>query len=309
MLTADKLHSTLIIANDPDADRLAVAEKLPSGNWKIFNGNEIGILLADWVWTQYKTKHPNSDSKNCVVLNSTVSSKMLQSMASKENLYYEETLTGFKWLGNKAQELMQRGYTFLYAFEEAIGFMIGDICLDKDGIRGAAVFAEMASYYREHQSISCKERLMQLYQKYGYFATRNRYFFCYDPKVMESIFQSIRNDGKYCSHVGPFQVATIRDLTTGYDSSQPDKKAILPISSSTHMITFFFVNGGIATLRGSGTEPKLKYYVELHGDIVDKSTTEAEYAKINDILESLVQCVITELLQPERNALQRPNDD
>jgi len=130
MKTADAHNVRLIIANDPDSDRLAVAEKLPNGEWKIFTGNEIGILLGHWVWTQYKTKHPKVEPENCVVLNSTVSSKMLKAMADKEGLTYEETLTGFKWLGNKAEEFIKAGKHFLFAFEEAIGFMVSDVCLD-----------------------------------------------------------------------------------------------------------------------------------------------------------------------------------
>jgi phosphomannomutase len=104
---ADSSGAKVIIANDPDADRLAAAEKQPSGEWKIFNGNELGIILADWAYTQYKAKHPNVDnstflsiSNDCritnqspagslVVLNTTVSSKMLWAMAKAEGLHYE----------------------------------------------------------------------------------------------------------------------------------------------------------------------------------------------------------------------------
>ncbi|PRP84723.1 hypothetical protein PROFUN_07825 [Planoprotostelium fungivorum] len=264
MNTADRNGCTIVIANDPDADRLAVAEKQKSGEWKIFTGNEIGILLGHWVWSQYRLKHPEVDPANCVVLNTTVSSKMLASMAKKEGLYYEETLTGFKWLGNKAQELEKTGKKFLYAFEEAIGFMIGDTCLDKDGIRAAAVFVEMV-IYNEARGLDCGGALQELFAKYGYFATNNRYFFCYDPLLMDKIFTRIRNQGQYFSTIGGYKVKNIRDLTTGFDDSQAESKAILPTSKSTHMITFYFENGCVATLRGSGTEPKLKYYVELSG--------------------------------------------
>ena len=220
-------------------------------------------------------------------------------MADHEGLYYEETLTGFKWLGNKADELQKKGLKFLYAYEEAIGFMVGDICLDKDGVRGAAVWAEMAIYLNDVLHINCNERLNQLYEKYGYYATNNRYYFCYNPKTLESIFQEIRNGGKYCESIGPYKVKNIRDLTTGYDNCQSDNKAILPVSSSTHMITFFFENGCIGTLRGSGTEPKLKYYVELAGkDPQETKTT----------LDDIVHHMIKQLLQPEKNGLEAPRD-
>jgi len=277
---------------------LAVAEKQEKGECKIFTGNEIGILLGHWAWTQYKHKNPDIKPANCAVLNTTVSSKMLKAMAEKEGLYYEETLTGFKWLGNKADELQKQGKHFVFAFEEAIGFMVGDVCLDKDGIRGGAVFAEMAVYLN-NRSLLCGQHLNNLYKEYGYFATNNRYFFCYDPKILELIFQRIRNDGKYCNSVGSFKVKHIRDLTTGYDNSQPNNKAILPVSSSTYMITFFFENGCVGTLRGSGTEPKLKYYVELAG-----SDPQATTKTLNDIVDAM----IAQLLEPEKNGLEKPKD-
>eukprot|EP01114_Cavostelium_apophysatum_P020958 TRINITY_DN7176_c0_g1_i1.p1 TRINITY_DN7176_c0_g1~~TRINITY_DN7176_c0_g1_i1.p1 ORF type:complete len:607 (-),score=197.81 TRINITY_DN7176_c0_g1_i1:64-1842(-) len=298
--TAEKNDSKLIVANDPDSDRLAVAEKLSNGEWKIFTGNEIGILLAHWVWTQYKKAHKDVVPAKCAVINSTVSSKMLKALAAKEGLYYDETLTGFKWLGNRAEELKKQGYTFLFAFEEAIGFMVSDICLDKDGVRGAAVFAEMALFLNRNGT-TVNDHLNELYKQYGYFATKNRYFFCYDPKVMESIFKEIRNGGKYCETVGPYKIKDIRDLTTGYDTSKPDKKPVLPISSSTHMITFTFENGTVGTLRGSGTEPKLKYYVELNGNY-----DEAE--KVRKTLDDVVDAMIKQLLQPEKNGLTPPKD-
>jgi phosphomannomutase len=300
MAAADSSGAKVIIANDPDADRLAAAEKQPSGEWKIFNGNELGIILADWAYTQYKTKHPNVDNSSLVVLNTTVSSKMLWAMAKAEGLHYEETLTGFKWLGNKAQDLAKTGKKFLFAFEEAIGYMIGDMSLDKDGIRAAAAFAEMSVHYYMHDN-TLANRLKQLQEKYGYFASNNRYFFNYDPSKLAPIFDYMRNGGKYFEAAGRFKIKHIRDLTTpGYDTQQADKKPILPVSRGSQMITFFFENGAILTLRGSGTEPKIKYYSELQGTDVDATNKE---------LAELVQAVIHDFLRPEANGLVKPSDN
>ena len=98
----------------------------------MFTGNEIGVLLAYWVLTEYKKRHTEvKDWSKYLMVNTTVSSKMIQSLCHKEGLTYEETLTGFKWIGNRADELRAQGYTFLFGFEEAIGYMVGDACLDK----------------------------------------------------------------------------------------------------------------------------------------------------------------------------------
>lgn len=114
--TAEKHESKLILANDPDADRLAVAERQDDGNWKIFNGNEIAFLLADWMFKHYK-----GDKKKVAMVSSTVSSKILKAMAEQEGFYWDETLTGFKWIGNRCAELEKEGYNVLLGFEVEIG--------------------------------------------------------------------------------------------------------------------------------------------------------------------------------------------
>eukprot|EP01122_Echinamoeba_exundans_P010951 TRINITY_DN420_c0_g1_i1.p1 TRINITY_DN420_c0_g1~~TRINITY_DN420_c0_g1_i1.p1 ORF type:complete len:536 (+),score=130.88 TRINITY_DN420_c0_g1_i1:497-2104(+) len=302
MELGDKENAPIVIANDPDADRLAAAERQPNGQWRVFNGNELGILIAHWSWTQYKAKHPDVDPAKCFVVASTVSSKMLQAMAKAEGLKFYETLTGFKWIGNKAIEEHNKGNKCIFCFEEAIGYMVGDACWDKDGIRAAAVFGEFASWVYAHGK-NVSAYLDDLYAKYGFFATNNRYFFCYEPEKLPLIFGEMRNGGKYVDTCGRFKISSIRDLTTpGYDSTQPDKKPILPVSRGTEMITFHFENGAVATLRGSGTEPKLKYYTELPGAPgVDSKIVEAE-------LSELVQEIIKHFLQPEKWGLQKPKD-
>jgi len=302
METADKASSTLILATDPDADRLAVAEKLKDGQWKVFTGNEIGALLAYWSWFNFRARNPSVDPAKCLVINSTVSSKFLKAMADKEGFQYMETLTGFKWLGGLAEQKTKEGYHFIFAFEEAIGFLVGGICYDKDGVNAAAVFAEM-SIFLGKDGVSPSQKLVDLYSKYGYFITRNKYFFCYDPVKMEAIFNAIRNydnTGKYPAMCGSYPIKHVRDLTTGYDNSQPGDKAILPTSTSTQMITFFFENGCVATLRGSGTEPKLKYYVELSG---------SDPVWVEKTLQDMVHAIIDICLKPKENNLQPPSEE
>jgi phosphoglucomutase / phosphopentomutase len=139
--TANENESTIILANDPDADRLAVAEKnLQTNEWKIFNGNEIGAMLGWWLWHNFKVKYREeiakdaSFVKNAYMLYSTVSSQILQSIAEVEGFNCEDTLTGFKWMGNRASELIQNNKHVIFSFEEAIGFLCGNKVLDKDGI-------------------------------------------------------------------------------------------------------------------------------------------------------------------------------
>ncbi|KAK7097300.1 hypothetical protein V1264_004302 [Littorina saxatilis] len=258
----------IIVANDPDADRLAVAEKLPSGEWKIFSGNELGALLGNWMWVSYRKQNPTVPGGDIYMIASTVSSKILNTMASYEGFKFEETLTGFKWMANKADELQKQGKTVLFAFEEAIGFMCGTNVLDKDGVSAAAIITEYASQLYARNSTLEKE-LETIYGRYGYHLSSNSYFICHDSATIARMFEELRNmggRGKYPEFCGPYKISSVRDLTTGYDSSQPDKKPLLPVSKSSQMITFTFENGCVATLRTSGTEPKIKYYTEHRPD-------------------------------------------
>jgi len=297
METAEAADAQIILANDPDADRLAAAEKDAAGNWHLFTGNELGTLLGHWQWQKYQEHQAAGNSvKPAAMLASTVSSKQLNAMAKQEGFRFEETLTGFKWMGNRTQELRSEGYDVLFSFEEAIGFCIGDLIKDKDGVAASAVFAEMSlSLYREGKTV--KSHLQDLGNRYGHFQARNSYVICGDPVVTGRIFDRLRAGGDYLWQCGDFKVEHIRDLTTGFDSSNSDGKATLPTDASSHMITYTFTNGTVATLRTSGTEPKIKYYVEVAG----KPGEPRENAE--ELAIQMEKSFIDEFLQPQANGL------
>lgn len=297
---ADRVHSRLVLACDPDADRLAAAEKTPAHEWKPFSGNEIGTLLADWLLGQYRARHPHTPVASLLLVNTTVSSKMMQAIARHHGCRYEETLTGFKWMGDLVVRLERdEGCHLVLAYEQAIGYMPGNMSPDKDGVRTAAVFAEMAVHVYTQLHTTLWAHLDTLYTKYGYMAARDSYFFCYDPRVMQNIFDAMRVGGKYPAAVGEFAVTRVRDLQKpGHDSAQPDGKPTLPVSGSP-MVTFFFANGGVITLRGSGTEPKLKYYSELPaGPGMDRTHADQTLAR-------MIDAMVRELLKPEQNGLSK----
>jgi len=298
--TAEAHGSRLILANDPDADRLAVAEKNSEGEWRMFTGNELGTLLGHWQWRKYETRKASGVSAlPAAMLASTVSSKQLRAVAEAEGFLFEETLTGFKWMGNRTQELRDAGYEVIFSFEEAIGFCNGDLVKDKDGVAASAVFTEMALQLAK-DGVTVGEHLEALGQKYGHFVTDNHYAICHDPAITDRIFSRLRGDGEYLKQCGGYQVKHIRDLTTGFDSSQADNAATLPSDPSSHMITYTFENGAVATLRTSGTEPKIKYYVEVAGTPGQSKEDARELAR------QMRASFVTEFLQPEENALELP---
>jgi phosphomannomutase len=298
---AEKLGCSIILATDPDADRLAVAERQGDGSWFVLHGNDIGILLADWYWESYHRSHPEVAPIDCCMLTTAVSSGMLQALCNKEGIFFEETLTGFKWLGSVAHSLIkEKKKTFLFAYEEAIGYLLGDMSLDKDGVRAAAVLYELAAQLAAKGETLWSKR-EEIFKKIGFFAANNHYFFCHEPSIMKNVFDKMRHGGNYLDSIGEYKVTRVRDLTEGYDSLTADHLPTLPVSKSTQMITFFFENGCVATLRGSGTEPKLKYYIEHHGAYEEKEKVKAE-------LDSIVKAIIKECLDPETSGLIAPRD-
>nr|XP_045378349.1 phosphoglucomutase-2 isoform X1 [Camelus bactrianus] len=299
---ADKTKAKIVLANDPDADRLAVAEKQDSGEWRVFSGNELGALLGWWLFTSWKEKNQDHSAlKDTYMLSSTVSSKILRAIALKEGFHFEETLTGFKWMGNRAKQLIDQGKNVLFAFEEAIGYMCCPFVLDKDGVSAAVITAELASFLAT-KNLSLSQQLKAIYIEYGYHITKASYFICHDQGTVKKLFENLRNyDGKnnYPKTCGKFEISGIRDLTTGYDDSQPDKKAVLPTSKRSQMITFTFANGGVATIRTSGTEPKIKYYSEL---CAPPGNSDPEQLKRE--LNELVSAIEEHFFQPQKYNLQ-----
>lgn len=231
-------------------------------------------------------------------------------MGNVDGYNFIETLTGFKWMGNRAIDVMNEGKEVLFAFEEAIGFMFSNAVLDKDGVSAATHLATMACYIRETQGITLTQKLNEIYEKYGYHCTNCSYLFCDKAPVIKRIFERLRNyqDGKPNTYPqtilnGEFAIENVRDLTTGVDTSQPDGKAVLPVSASTQMITFSFKNGLVITLRTSGTEPKIKYYAELCAKPEEK-----DWQSLRETLDRMVNVIVEEFLQPSVNDLKPKSD-
>ncbi|KAL1872492.1 hypothetical protein Plec18167_006610 [Paecilomyces lecythidis] len=252
MKTADENNRDLIIANDPDADRFAVAEKV-NDSWFTFTGNHIGVLLASHIIDSI-----GDDGRRIAVLNSAVSTGMLEKMALAKGLHFEETLTGFKWMGNIARKLEKDGFKVPFAFEEALGYMFTEVCYDKDGLTAALVFLAAEAKWRA-QGLTPYAKLQQLFKEYGHHETMNSYFRSPNPVTTAALFRSIRN-GSFSESktLGSFKILRWRDMTEGYDSGTPDGKPVLPVDSTSQMLTLWLDRDVKFTLRGSGTEPKVK---------------------------------------------------
>ncbi|KAF3010581.1 Phosphoglucomutase-3 [Curvularia kusanoi] len=288
--TADATSANLILASDPDADRLAAAENIGK-SWHIFTGNQLGLLLGSYIYERYSASKPR---EKLAMLASTVSSRSLAALAKKEGFHFTETLTGFKWLGNVARDLEKQGYDVAYAFEEALGYMIPQTVHDKDSISAAAVFLTAASQWLE-KGLTPYTKLQQLYESLGYFEDANTYLVSPSPSVTTSVFTAIRAlDKPHPATIGTRRIVRWRDLTLGYDSKSGDHIPDLPVDPTAQMITCELDDGAVFTVRGSGTEPKIKLYIECQGKTSEDAKTGA-----NGILEDLLR----EWFKPEENGL------
>ncbi|KAI6126214.1 hypothetical protein EV401DRAFT_1854927 [Pisolithus croceorrhizus] len=262
-----------VLAQDPDADRFTAAERGTDGSWFLFTGDQLGALFASHVLSKYKAT--GKPLGKLAMIASTVSSRMIEAMARVEGFKFVDCLTGFKFIGNNALDLVAAGYEVPFGYEEAIGFMFGSEIRDKDGVAAAVMFAELVAEV-QGRGLTVRGYLDELYQRYGYFETKNSYFACSDPVTIDRIFWGIRHfqesDStiRFPTSIAGLTVNSVIDLTAGYgydSTNAPSYQPRLPLSSG-HMVQFRAQSTNdpdikiVLTVRTSGTEPKIKYYLE-----------------------------------------------
>lgn len=225
-----------------------------SGSWFTFTGNHVGALIASHLFDSID----NNNGSRIAVLNSTVSSGMLEKMAAAKGIHFQEALTGFKWMANIARDLEGSGYTVPFAFEEALGYMFPSVCYDKDGVTAAMVFLAAEAKWRA-QGLTPFGKLRSLFSEFGHHETLNTYFRSPNPDMTMTLFREIRG-GRFRTDesLGPFKISRWRDMTEGYDSGTDDNKPTLPIDETSQMLTLWMDRDVRFTFRASGTEPKVK---------------------------------------------------
>lgn len=301
---ADEENVSLVLANDPDADRFSVAfKRKDTGKWQQLTGNEIGILFAAYVIEELT---PKEDLKKTWLLNSTVSSQLLGSMADKLHFNFTSTLTGFKWIGNKAIDLKSEGYSVPFGYEEAIGYMFG-VVDDKDGISAAVMWLQLYERWFSSGKVDIATKLEEIYANYGYYKECNGYYKTPDtettPRIFNHTIRKLYPEGEhYPKKLADFDVVEWRDLTLGFDLATSNNKPELPVDASSHMITAVLQPRELPaekvrfTCRGSGTEPKLKVYIEGRSE-------QGEEAAL-DVARKCWNTLRDEWFKPEQNNLE-----
>ncbi len=284
---ARKLSAELVLANDPDADRLAVAIPDPSSptGYMQLTGNQVGVLLGHHVLSR------DPDPATAVLLASLVSSPMLGVVARSMGAHYEETLTGFKWIANRAIALEADGKSrFLFGYEEALGYTVGRLVRDKDGVSAALAFAELASELSA-LGTSVKDRLEVLYRKYGLFVstqvnlTRKGQA---GAREIAAMMDALRKNPP--SSIGGVAVAAFSDVEAGTRVAA-GKTEELPLPPS-NVLVFELEGGSRVIARPSGTEPKVKFYVDVREPMTAGETLAQAEARASATMKRLADAFV-----------------
>jgi len=267
---AKKERADVIIANDPDVDRLALSVRNPAGEYVQLTGNQVGTLLGHYVLTE----GPKGDR---VALASIVSSPMLGTIAKTLGVRYEETLTGFKWIANRAIELSaETGAKFVFGYEEALGYTVGELVRDKDGIGAAVIAAELCAV-RKAQGKSLLDALDDLSREYGLFVSGQTSLTMPGADGVAKIRQLMAGlRGKTAEVLGGLAVESASDLLAGTRRRRDGTVERLALPPSD-VLVYALEGGSRIIARPSGTEPKIKFYFDVREAMAEgESPKEAE---------------------------------
>ncbi|MDY3710878.1 MAG: phospho-sugar mutase [Agathobaculum sp.] len=255
----------LIIGTDPDADRTGIVLKDKSGEYVTLSGNQVGVLLIDYIITARKLTgtmpaHP-------AVLKSIVTTEMARAAAEKNGVACFDTFTGFKFLAEKIKQLETSGsHQYLFAYEESYGYLAGDYARDKDAVTASMLIAEMAAYYRT-QGKTLFDAMEELYEKYGYYCEHTIQITM--PGVsgltrMQELMQALRD--RPLTEIGGHKVDYTRDYMPGTRTCMADGKAEQMELSGQNVMYYELAGGTSFIIRPSGTEPKVKVYIMAKGE-------------------------------------------
>ena len=273
---ATKTGADLMLATDPDADRVGIAMKCPDGSYELVSGNEMGVLLLDYICAGRIEK--GTMPKNPVAVKSIVSTPLADAVAKHYGVEMRNVLTGFKWIGDQIANLEAAGEVdrFIFGFEESYGYLAGPYVRDKDAVIGSMLICEMAAYYRSIGS-SIKQRLEEIYAQYGRYLNKVDSFEFPGLTGMEkmaSIMQKLRDQPPV--ELAGHKVVKVTDYKKPEETGLP----------AANVLIYTLENGATVVVRPSGTEPKIKTYFTTKG----KDLAEAQAQK--DALAAAIEPIL-----------------
>ena len=257
---AEESGADLLLATDPDADRVGIAMKCADGSYELVSGNEVGVLLLDYIAAGRIEK--GTMPENPVAVKSIVSTPLANAVAEHYGVELRETLTGFKWIGDQILQLENAGEEdrFVFGFEESYGYLAGSYVRDKDAVVASMLICEMAAYYRSIGS-SLKQRLEEIYAQYGRYLNKVDSFEfpgLTGMDKMAGIMQGLRDNP-------PAEFAGLK-VVKATDYTKPEETGL----PKANVLIYTLEDGASVIVRPSGTEPKIKtYFTTLGKDLAE----------------------------------------
>ncbi|ARK29129.1 phospho-sugar mutase [Halalkalibacter krulwichiae] len=285
----NKIDADVLLATDPDGDRVGVAVKNPSGEYVVLTGNQTGALMLDYILSQKKEQ--NILPENGVVLKTIVTSEIGRAVAEHYNLTTVDTLTGFKFIGEKIKQYEQTGeHSFLFGYEESYGYLIGDFVRDKDAVQACLLAAELAAYYKSRK-MNLYDGLIELFEKYGYYQEGLESLTLKGKAGIEQINQiltSFRDTPP--TLIANNKVVLAEDYQAGVSTNVLTNEKTNILLPKSNVLKYKLEDGSWFCIRPSGTEPKIKFYFGVNKETLQTSQQslhelkQAVMALVNDLL-------------------------
>ncbi|MEK5104456.1 phospho-sugar mutase [Cytobacillus sp. FSL M8-0252] len=279
-----KEHADILIATDPDADRLGIAVKDKDGNYKLLNGNQTGAILLEYILSQKRDK--GQLPENGIILKTIVTSELGRAIAQKYGVATSDVLTGFKYIAEKINEYNRDStHSFLFGYEESYGYLVGDFVRDKDAIQAAVLSVEAAAFYKQ-KGMTLYDALLNIYEEQGYYQEALKSLTLKGKEGSEKI-ELIMNQFRHSPpQLTNFTVVSIEDYHTSTKRNPlngEEEKIQLPQSN---VLKYFLQDGSWICLRPSGTEPKIKFYFGVNSNSIENTKL-----KIAEIQSQFMQIV------------------
>ncbi|OAZ63570.1 Phosphoglucomutase (alpha-D-glucose-1,6-bisphosphate-dependent) [Bacillus siamensis] len=285
----EEQNADILVATDPDADRLGIAAKNSEGKYTVLTGNQTGALLLHYLLSEKKKQGVLPE--NGVVMKTIVTSELGRAVASSFGLDTVDTLTGFKFIGEKIKEYEKTGqYTFQFGYEESYGYLIGDFARDKDAIQAALLAVEVCAFYKK-QGMSLYDALLSIFKEYGYYREGLKSLTLKGKQGAEqisAILTSFRNDPP--KQMAGKQITQAEDYSTGKRTVFADHREEDIDLPKSNVLKYFLEDGSWFCLRPSGTEPKVKFYFAVKGTSLQDS--EQRLAALSEAVMKTVDAIV-----------------
>ena len=279
---AKKIDADLVLATDPDADRLGVyAKDTKTGEYKVFTGNMSGMLICEYEMSQKKAL--GILPENGALVTTIVSSNMAQAVAKEYGMKFIECLTGFKYIGEQIKFFEQSGSNeYVFGFEESYGCLVGTHARDKDAVVAVMALCEAAAYYKT-QGITLWDQMLNIYNKYGYYK-EDLFTMTFKgadgAKKMQDMMDAYRKNTP--KQVGAYKVLRLRDYMNDVITDLATGETIPTGLPKSNVLYFELENDAWFCVRPSGTEPKIKFYAGIKGNSLDDSAK-----KLDELMEAI----------------------